>query len=168
MAVTTAVKNPSAEGCVVNVTVNEFTDVTEVTIPKAPLLNATVLLAGAVEKPEPVIIKVLALIARLGGLTEFTVGAITVPTCTGEPLLPPLVVTTAVRVPLLLGGVIKETISWVEVAELTIPTAPRLSATVLFAAMGIKLVPLMVSVVAVVVKIAELGVMVGALTMVAI
>ena len=69
---------------------------------------------------------------------------------------------------MLLGGVIKETISWVEVAEVTTPTAPRLSVTVLFAAMGIKLVPLMVSVVAVVVKLAELGVMVGALTMVAI
>ena len=164
---TTAVRNPSAVGCVVNVTVNEFAEVTEVTIPKAPLLNATVLLAGVVEKPEPVIIKVVALIARLGGLTGFTVGAITVPTCTGEPLLPPLVVTTAVRVPLLLGGVIKETINCVKVAELTIPTAPRLSATVLFAAIGIKLVPLMVSVVAVVVKLAELGVMVGAPTMVA-
>ena len=68
---------------------------------------------------------------------------------------------------MLLGGVIKEIISWVEVAAVTIPTAPRLSATVLFAEMGIKLVPVMVSVVAVVVKIAELRVMVGAPTMVA-
>lgn len=78
--------------------------------------------------------------------------------------MPPKIVTTAVRVPLLLGGVIKETINCVEVAELTIPTAPRLSATVLFAATGIKLVPLMVNVVVVVVKFAELEVTVGAAT----
>ena len=69
--------------------------------------------------------------------------------------------------PLLLGGVIKETINCVEVAELTIPTAPRFNVTVLFAASGIKFVPVMVSVVPLVVKIAEVGVTVGAPTMVA-
>lgn len=79
--------------------------------------------------------------------------------------MPPKIVTTAVREPLL-GGVIKETINCVEVAELTIPTAPRLSATVLFAATGIKLVPLMVNVVVVVVKFAELEVTVGAATII--
>ena len=131
-------------------------------------LNATELLAGVVENPVPAIIKVVALIALLGGLTVFTVGAITtVATWTGLLLSPPLVVTTAVRVPLLLGGVIKETINWVEVAAVTIPTAPRLKITVFLAAIGIKLVPLMVNVVAVVVKFAELGVTVGSATMVA-
>ena len=59
-----------------------------VTTPNAPLLNATVLLAGVVENPAPVIIKVGALIARLGGLTVFTVGAkATVATWIGEPLV---------------------------------------------------------------------------------
>lgn len=48
-----------------------------VTTPNAPRLNATVLLAGVVENPLPVIVKVVALIALLGGLTVFTVGAIT-------------------------------------------------------------------------------------------
>lgn len=139
-----------------------------VTTPMALRLNATELLAGVVENPVPAIIKVVALIALLGGLTVFTVGAITtVATWTGLLLSPPLVVTTAVRVPLLLGGVIKETINWVEVAAVTIPTAPRLKITVFLAAIGIKLVPLMVNVVAVVVKFAELGVTVGSATMVA-
>ena len=60
----------------VNVTVNDVpVEFTEVAVPNAPLLNATVLLAGVVENPVPVIVKVVALIARLGGLTEFTVGA---------------------------------------------------------------------------------------------
>ena len=76
MAVTTAVKNPIIVGCVLKVTVNDvLVKFTEVTVPIAPLLNATVLLVVVVENPVPVIIKVLALIARLGGLTEFTVGA---------------------------------------------------------------------------------------------
>ena len=78
--------------------------------------------------------------------------------------MPPKIVTTAVRGPLLLGGVIRETINCVEVAELTIPTAPLLNATVLFAATGIKLVPLMVNVVVVVVKFAGFKVTVGAAT----
>jgi hypothetical protein len=47
-------------------------------------LNATVLLAGVVENPVPVIVKVVALIALLGGLTVSTVGATTtVATWTG-------------------------------------------------------------------------------------
>ena len=76
MAVTTAVRNPIAVGCVLKVTVNDvLVKFTEVTVPIAPLLNATVLLVVVVEKPVPVIIKVVALIAWLGGLTEFTVGA---------------------------------------------------------------------------------------------
>jgi len=55
----------------------------------------------------------------------------------------------------------------VDVAEVTTPTAPRFNVTVLFAAIGIKFVPVMVSVVPLVVKIAEVGVTVGAPTMVA-
>jgi hypothetical protein len=59
-----------------------------VTTPNAPRLNATVLLAGVVENPVPVIVKVVALIALLGGLTVFTVGATTtVATWIAEPLV---------------------------------------------------------------------------------
>ena len=87
MAVTTAVRNPSAVGCVVKATVN-WVEVEAVTTPNAPLLNATVLLAGVVENPVPVIVKVVALIALLGGLTVFTVGATTtVATWIAEPLV---------------------------------------------------------------------------------
>ena len=72
----------------VKATVN-WVEVEAVTTPNAPLLNATVLLAGVVvENPAPVIIKVVALVALLGGLTVFTVGAeTTVATWTGVPLI---------------------------------------------------------------------------------
>ena len=60
-----------------------------VTTPNAPRLKATVLLAGVLENPVPVIVKVVELIALLGGLTVFTVGATTtVATWIAEPLVP--------------------------------------------------------------------------------
>ena len=37
--------------------------------------------------------------------------------------MPPLEVTTAVRVPMLAGSVVMVTVNWVEVAAVTVPTA---------------------------------------------
>ena len=70
--VTTAVRLPR-DGAVFNVTVN-WVAVALVTMP-APLLKATVLLAAVVSKPVPVMIKVVALIARLFVFKEI-VGAV--------------------------------------------------------------------------------------------
>jgi hypothetical protein len=49
---TTAVKGPAVAGKVVNVTERDVADA-ESTVPTAPLLNATVLLAAVVSKPIP-------------------------------------------------------------------------------------------------------------------
>lgn len=68
----------------------------------------------------------------------------------GLPLLPPLVVTTAVRLPKA-GGVLKVTVSWVEVAAVTVPE-PVLKLTVLLPGVVSKPVPLMVIVGEVVAK----------------
>ena len=94
--VTTAVRLPSAAGLVPNVTVSDVA-VADVTVPVAPLLKTTVLLAGVVSKPAPLIMIVVALMGRVAVLLV-TAGA-TEATCTAEPLEMPLVVTTAVKLP---------------------------------------------------------------------
>lgn len=58
MVVTTAVRLP-AEGLVENVTVKDVS-VAAVTVPIAPLLNSTLLLAAVVLKPVPAIVTVVA------------------------------------------------------------------------------------------------------------
>ena len=75
LVVTTAVRIPVVVGGVLKVTVNWVVVAAE-TVPIAPLLKVTVLLAAEGEKPVPLIVNVVALMARLGGLFEFTVGAI--------------------------------------------------------------------------------------------
>ena len=82
-------------------------------------------------------------------------------TCTGVPLLAPLVITTAVKLPAMVGGVVKFRINWVDVAELTEPTAPLFKVTVLFPGVVLNLVPLMVSVVALINWLAVFSVTVG-------
>ncbi len=62
--VTTAVKLPSAVGLVLKVTVSEVVDAV-VTVPTAPLLNTTVLLAAVELNPNPAITMVLAVIVAL-------------------------------------------------------------------------------------------------------
>ncbi len=104
--------------------------VTPVTVPTAPRLNVTVLyiriLVLAVEEmPDPVMLMVLAFIARLGGFVELMAGAVVMfATCTALPLLLPFVVTTAERIPdaatvggVVVGGGVKVTVNWVDVAE---------------------------------------------------
>lgn len=66
LVVTTAVKLPAA-GLTENDTVSEVA-VAEVTVPTAPLLNATVLFAAVVLKPVPAIVMVVAEFARLAVL----------------------------------------------------------------------------------------------------
>ena len=74
---------------------------------------------------------VVALAARLAVLLVTT--GVTVATCTAAPLLTPSVVTTAVRLPAVVGGVASVTVSDVAVAAVTVPTAPSLKTTVLLA-----------------------------------
>ena len=62
--VTTAVMLPVLVGSVEKVTVN-WVAVELVTVPTAPLLKVTVLLAAVVSNPVPAMVMVLALIARL-------------------------------------------------------------------------------------------------------
>ena len=80
LVVTTAVRMPAVVGAVLKVTVN-WVVVAEETLPIAPLLKVTELFAAVGEKPVPLIDNEVALIARLGGLFEFTVGA------TGTPII---------------------------------------------------------------------------------
>lgn len=80
---------------------------------------------------------------------KVTVGAFTtVATGTALPLLMPFVVTTAVRLPVVLGNVERVTVNSVLVADVTVPTALRLKTTALFAAVVSNPVPVMVTEVA--------------------
>jgi len=108
--VTTAVNAPAIWGCVVKVTVN-LIGVAPVTLPITSRLKFTVLLPGVVSNPEPLIIIMGALTVRLLVL-EVTVGAATIlATCTALLLLPPFVLTIAVRLPVAVGCVVKATVN---------------------------------------------------------
>ena len=61
-----------------------------------------------------------------------------VATCTAAPLLTPLDVITAVKLPTLTGLVEKVTVIVVAVAVVTVPTAPLLKTTVLLAGTVLK------------------------------
>ena len=78
------------------------------------------------------------------------------------PLLIAFVVTIAVRLPVVVGGVVKLTVNEVVVAEVTLPTAPLLKVTVLLAAMVSNPVPAMVRVVALIARLFVFEVTVGA------
>lgn len=71
LEVTTAVRLPSEVGLVENVTVSDVAEAV-VTVPTAPLLKTTVLLAATVENPKPLIVTVAELIARLAVLLVTT------------------------------------------------------------------------------------------------
>jgi len=141
--------------------------VAAVTVPTAlNVVNVTVLLAAVVEKLVPVRISVGALMARFAVLVVRVGAATTVATCTA-PVLPPATVTFAVKLPVEVGCVENVTVNCVAVAAVTVPTAPRLNATVLFAAVVEKFVPAMVNVGAFCARFAVLAVTVGAATTVA-
>ena len=140
LLVTTAVRFPTL-GWAVNVTVIEV-GLEEVTLPVAPRLNATELLAFAFAKPKPLIVTVVA-VFKIVAVLNVTTG-VTVATCTAAPLLTLLVVTLAVRLPALAGFVEKVTVSEVVVAAVTLPTALSLKVTALFAGVAEKPKPLIV------------------------
>ena len=76
LVVTTAVRLPVAVDSVLKATVNNVpVEFTEVTVPKAPRLNATVLLLAVVSNPEPAMVIVAALIGRFVVLAVTTGGA---------------------------------------------------------------------------------------------
>ena len=72
-----------------------------------------------------------------------------------------MVVTTALITPAAVGGVVRLTVSDLVVAAVTVPMAPFVSVTVLFAAVGSKPNPLIVNVVASAARFTELLVMTG-------
>ena len=71
LVVTIAVRLPTAVGFVEKVTVSDVA-VAAVTVPAAPLLSTTVLFAAVVEKPNPLIVTVVALNGKLVVLTVTT------------------------------------------------------------------------------------------------
>ena len=83
------------------------------------VLYIRVLVLAVVTIPDPVMLMVLAFIARLGGFVELMAGVVVMfATCTAAlPLLLPFVVTTAERLPATVGAVVKVTVNWVDVAE---------------------------------------------------
>ena len=87
----------------------------------------------------------------------------TLATWTALPLVPPKEVTTAVRLPVALGCVLKVMVNWVAVALETVPTAPLLKVTVLLAAVVSNPVPAMVRVVALMARLLVFKVTVGAI-----
>lgn len=134
MLVTIAVKLPAAVGPAVNVTVKLVVDAVD-TVPVAPLLSATVLLAAVGSKPKPLMTTV-AESASSAAVLDVTTG-VTVATCTAAALATPLEVTVAVRLPAVAGLVLNVTVSDVDVAAVTVPMAPLLNVTELFPTVGL-------------------------------
>ena len=92
-------------------------------------------------------VKAVPAVALAGALTlKWVAGAGTVATCTAAPLLTPLAVTTAVREPET-SPLRLATVSWVLVADVTVPVAPLLKVTTLWLAVGSKPTPAMVKLV---------------------
>lgn len=154
----TAVKLPLLTGLVENRTVSEVAEAL-VTVPMAPLLKTTVLFAGTALKPKPVSTMLVAVRDKLA--VEAVTTGTTFARRIGEPLDAPLVVTTPVRLPSLLGLVVRFTVSEFAVAAVTTPTAPLLNATVLFDAVVLKPKPLIVTVDALAPILVELTVTIG-------
>jgi hypothetical protein len=73
----------------------------------------------------------------------------------------PLVVTTAVRLPAVAGFVEKVTVNDVRVAAVTVPIAPLSKVTVLFEAVGLKLLPVIVTVLALAERLVVVAVKTG-------
>lgn len=139
LLVTTAVKLP-ALGPVLNVTVSELA-VAALTEPTAPLLRVTELFAATGSNAIPLITTVVAVGERAVALTV-TAGR-TRATWTAEPLVRVFDVTTAVKLPEAVGGLVSLTVSVVAVAAVTVP-APLLKLTVLLAAVVSKPKPVIV------------------------
>jgi len=126
------------------VTVNAVA-VADATVPTAPLLNVTKLLEAVVSNANPLMTMLVALLANVAvfGVTPGNMRA----TCTGDAFALAFVVTTAVMFPTLVGRVPNVMVRVVEVAAVTVPTAPLLSTTVLLPTVVSNPTPVIVSVV---------------------
>lgn len=144
MELTTAVRLPTV-GLTPKVTTSCVGEEV-VTVPVAPRLKETALLALLEPKPKPLIVTVESVVWMDVVLAVIT--GMTVATCTAEPLLTLLVVTEAVKEPALAGLVPKVTVREVLEAAETVPVALLLKVTTLFTAVESKPKPLMVTVVA--------------------
>ena len=158
LVVTTAVKLPEAVGGLDILTVSVVA-VAAVTVPDAPLLKLTVLLAAVVSKPKPEIVSVEAR-AEISATALVTTG-FTKATCMAVPLETPFEATIVVRIPAL-GLVLIVTVSDVAVDAVTVPTAPLLKVTVFWLGVVLKPVPAMVMDAALAEWLAELDVTDGA------
>ena len=156
--VTIAVTIPAEFGFVENVTV-KVSVVADVTVPIAPLLNATVLLEAVESNPKPSMVNVPASAAKVSRL-KFTTG-MTLATCTAVPLDCEFVVTIAVKLPTVLALVENVTVSAVAVAAVMIPAAPLLNRIVLSSTVVLKPKPLIMMLVALTLKLAVLLVIKG-------
>ena len=149
-----AVRDPAVAGLVEKVTVIEVA-VADVTSPTAPLFKVTVLFAIVESKPNPLITTVDPLAARFAVLLVTT--GITVATLIAEPLSRVLVVTTAVRLPAVVGEVVSVIVNEVAVAVVTVPSASLSNTTSLLAATGSNPNPEIVMVVALAARLALLA-----------
>ena len=144
--VTSAVRLPNTVGLTENVTVSEVA-VADTTVPTALLLNVTELLAAVVAKPNPAMVICDELAAKPVVLMVTT--GDTSATFTAVPLMTPLDVTIAVRLPAL-GLVPPTNVTDIEVVvrpvDSTVPTAPLLNVTVLLVLVVSKPKPEIVSV----------------------
>ena len=132
-----------------------------VPMPLPAPLKVTPSLSGFALKPKPLIDMLDALAAK-EAVFNVTTG-ITVATCTA-PVDPPNTVTFAVRLPTFVGCAEKVTVNCVALAEVTLPVAPLLKTTVLFAGVAEKLEPSMVTVAEVIGRLVMLAVTTGAET----
>lgn len=157
MTVTWAVKLPMFLGLITKFTVR-VVPVDATTVPVALLLNVTVFRLGVVSNPNPLIMIEVALGESPTVLLVIT--GTMFATSTAAPLFTPFVVTIAVRLPAA-GLVVKETVKAVDVAFVTLPTAPLLRTTVLFEAVVSNPSPLMMIVAASPPWLVELAVTTG-------
>ena len=133
--------------------------VAAVTVPTAPLLKVTVLLAAVMSKPYPLMVSVVSSAARLAVLLVRP--PVTVATCKAAPLEMELVVATAVKFPSAVGLTANVTVKAVAVADVTVPIAPLLKTTELREAVVSNPKPLMVMVAALIARSAVLLVTTG-------
>ena len=153
-----AVNDPPAAGLVEKVTVIVVA-VELVTTPTAPLFNCTVFSAAVAEKPNPLMVTVVASAAK--SVVALVTTGVTVATFKAAPLLCEFVVTTAVKSPAVVGLVENVTVNKVAVAVVTAPTAPLLKTTVLLPAVVLKPKPAIVIVAALAARFEELVVTTG-------
>ena len=146
LVVTMAVNGPAVAGSVVKV-MERLVAVAVLTVPTAPLLNVNVLFATVVSKPIPLMVRVFVFAVMLFDVSAVTTGTM-LATWTAAPLDREFDSTMAVSEPASVGFVVNVTVSDVVEAEVTVPSAPLFSVTMLLAATESNPSPLIVTVAA--------------------